>query len=83
MSDFGWIPAEVELLIWHFKVRREAKMITMTNEEYAKIKDMADYQVPHSLNGTAEVMWCLDLTARNAMWRLMRATHFALNADSA
>lgn len=22
-------------------------MITMTNEEYAKIKDMADYQVPH------------------------------------
>lgn len=30
MSDFGWIPAEVELLIWHFKVRRETQMITLT-----------------------------------------------------
>lgn len=48
MSDFGWIPAEVDLLIWHFKVRRETQMITLTKVPKEPEKVCSGYADGHT-----------------------------------
>lgn len=47
MSDFGWISAEVELLIWHFRVRRETQMITLTKVPQEPEKVCSGYADGH------------------------------------